>query len=147
MAGGDGGPVYRTANRQPAESVGSGKADYWLNGILQKKLSPRWTARLNSGLLFSGNTLTGAIGISVNQGRVFTGSSSLICRVNRRWLLGGEIAGAFTQQVSLGKAQLQSLFGGKYYFNKILALDFSVTGGKFEGSPRVGGAFGFSLDF
>lgn len=127
--------------------LGSGRTDYWLNAILQKKLSPRFTYRLNAGLLFSGNTLTGAIGIDNVKGRVYTGASSITYQLTPKWLVGAEIAGAFTQQISLGKAQLQTQFGAKYALNKIVGLDFAITGGKYEGSPKLGAAFGFSFDF
>jgi len=38
-------------------------------------------------------------------------------------------------------------FGGKYMLSRSVGLDFAATGGKFEGSPRLGGAFGVSIDF
>jgi hypothetical protein len=135
-------PTGKTENQ-----LGSGLADYWLNAILQKRLNSHLILRLNSGILFSGNTLTGAIGIRTSRGRVFTGSSSVTYQLSERWLIGIEIAGAMTQQFELGKAQLQSLVGWKYVIKKNVGLDFSVTGGKFEGSPRLGGAIGVSLDF
>lgn len=135
-------PTGKTQNQ-----LGSGVADYWLNGIVQKKLSPRVTYRLNSGILFSGNTLTGAIGIRGTRGRVFTGASSVTYQLTPKLVIGGEVAGAFTQQFDLGKAQLQTLFGGKYAITKVVGLDFAITGGKFEGSPRVGAALGISFDF
>jgi len=131
----------------PQNQLGSGIADYWLNGIVQKKLSPRVTYRLNTGLLFSGNTLTGAIGIRNTHGKVFTGSSSVTFQASDRWLIGSEIAGATTRQVDLGKALLQGQFGAKYALTKTVGLDFAVTGGKFEGSPRVGMLIGISVDF
>ena len=134
-----------TGNSQ--NQLGSGLADYWLNGILQKQLTERLTYHLNMGLLFSGNTLTGAVGIEANHGKVFTGASSLTYQASRRWLIGTEIVGALTGQVSLGKAQLQGLMGAKFQINHLVGLDFAVTGGKFEGSPRLGGAFGISMDF
>jgi len=34
--------------------VGSGFADYFLNGILQKSLTKKTTLRLNGGILFAG---------------------------------------------------------------------------------------------
>jgi hypothetical protein len=131
----------------PRNQLGSGIADYWLNGIVQKALTPRITYRLNSGILFSGNTLTGAIGIRSSRGLVFTGASSFTAALSKRWLIGGEIAGALTQQFDLGKGQLQVQVGAKFALRKSMALDFAVTGGKFEGSPRLGGAFGISVDF
>jgi hypothetical protein len=127
--------------------LGSGVADYWFNGIAQKALTSRITYRVNSGVLFSGNTLTGAIGIRSTRGFVFTGASSLTYQLNDKWLIGGEVAGAFTQQFDLGKAQLQTQVGGKYNVRKSFGLDFAATVGKFEGSPRLGGAVGLSFDF
>lgn len=130
-----------------ANQLGSGIADYWLNVIAQKTITDRITLRLNSGALFSGNTLTGVIGVTSTRGAVFTGASSLTYQFNGRWLLGGEVAGALTDQFGLGKAQLQTQIGAKYALRKSLGLDFAITGGRFEGSPRVGGALGISVDF
>lgn len=76
--------------------LGSGIADYWLNGILQKAITKRITIRLNSGTSFSGNTLTGAIGIRTTNGMVLTGSSSVTYQWTPRLLVGLEIAGAAT---------------------------------------------------
>jgi hypothetical protein len=131
----------------PRNQLGSGIADYWLNGIAQKTLTPRITYRLNAGILFSGNTLTGVIGIQSTRGVVFTGASSLTYRVSDRWMFGGEIAGGLTQQFELGKGQLQLQIGVKCALRKNLALDLAVTKGWFEGSPRLGGAVGISIDF
>ncbi len=131
----------------PQNQLGSGIADYWLNGIAQKKLSPRVTYRLNGGLLFSGNTLTGAIGLRTTRGKVFTGSSSVTLQASKRWLIGAEVASAITQQFDLGKAMLQGQFGAKYALTKTVGLDFAITGGRFEGSPRVGMLIGISVDF
>jgi hypothetical protein len=131
----------------PRNQLGSGIADYWLNGIAQKALTPRITYRLNSGILFSGNTLTGAIGVRSTRGLVFTGASSLTVTLSNRWLSGAEVAGALTQQFDLGKGQLQVQAGAKFALRKSIDLDFAVTGGKFEGSPRLGGAFGISVEF
>ena len=117
------------------------------DAIAQKRINDRITLRVNTGILFSGNTLTGVIGVKSTRGAVFTSASSLTYQFNKRWLLGGEIAGALTDQFGLGKAQLQTQFGAKYALRKSLGLDFAVTGGRFEGSPRVGGAFGISVDF
>ena len=56
--------------------LGSGVFDYRLIAIAQKTLSPRIKLRVNQGLLFSGNTLTGVVGLG---GRV---SSTLpACRL------------------------------------------------------------------
>jgi len=131
----------------PRNQLGSGLADYWLNGIVQKTLTTRLTYRLNSGVLFSGNTLTGVIGIRSALGIVFTGSSSLTVMLSNRWLVGGEVCGALTQRFDLGKGQLQVQTGAKFALRRSITLDFAVTRGKFEGSPRFGGAVGISIDF
>jgi len=55
-----------------SDQLGSGLADYYMNGILQKSLSRKTKLRLNGGILFSGNTTTGAIGIKT-RGTVLTG--------------------------------------------------------------------------
>jgi hypothetical protein len=135
-------PTGNTRNQ-----LGSGIADYWLNGIVQKGLSGRTTLRINTGILFSGNTLTGAIGVKSARGAVFTGSSSVTHKLGERWMIGVEIAGALTQQFELGKGQLQVQFGGKFAIRKGVSLDYAMTGGRFEGSPRLGGALGLSVDF
>ncbi len=135
-------PTGDTSNQ-----LGSGLADYWLNGIAQKRITDRLTLHLNSGILFSGNTLTGVVGIRSNRGIVFTGATSLTYRVNDRWLVGGELVGALTNQFELGKGQLQTQIGATYILRKSLGLNFAVTTGRFEGSPRVGGAIGVAVDF
>jgi hypothetical protein len=135
-------PTGKTSNQ-----LGSGIADYWLNGITQKQLNPKLTWRTNSGILFSGNTLTGAIGIRAVRGIVLTGSTSLTYQLTPKWLVGADLAGALTNQVDLGKAQLQGLLGSKYQLTKSLGLDFAITSGRYEGSPRLGGAIGVSVDF
>jgi len=136
-----------TPTGDPENQLGSGLADYWLNGILQKTLSRRFVWRVNGGLLFSGNTLTGAIGIREAHGKVITGASSISYQANSKWLVGTEVAGALTEQFDLGKGQLQMLVGAKYFVAKAVSFDFAVTAGKFEGSPRVGAACGISVDF
>jgi hypothetical protein len=60
-----------------SRQLGSGLADSYLNGILQKALTEKTTIRLNGGILFSGNQTTGAIGIEA-RGTVFTGGGSLV---------------------------------------------------------------------
>ncbi len=64
-----------------------------------------------------------------------------------RPLIRCKIAGAAMQQADLGKAQLQTLGRGKFLLWKAVGLDFAMTQGKYEGSPKFGGALGLSLDF
>jgi hypothetical protein len=81
------------------------------------------------------------------RGRVYTGSSSITRKFSEKLELGTEIAGAFTNNFDLGKSQLQVLVGGKYALRGGMGIDFGVTGGKFEGAPRMGALLGFSIDF
>jgi hypothetical protein len=57
--------------------LGSGLADFYINGIIQKSLTKKTKLRLNGGLLFSGNETTGVIGIK-SRGTVFTAGGSLV---------------------------------------------------------------------
>jgi hypothetical protein len=129
-----------------ARQLGSGVADYTLNGIVQKSLTKRSTWRLNSGVIFSGNTLTGAVGLGT-RGVVFTGGTSLVRKFTPRLDLGAEVTGAFARNAGLGKKQLQAQAGGNYRLRDNLSLDFGVLGGRFAAAPRLGAQLGFSLDF
>jgi hypothetical protein len=129
-----------------SKQLGSGFTDYFLNGILQKSLTRKTTLRLNSGILFAGNTTTGEIGIRA-RGRVFTAGSSLVKQFTRKLDLGAEITGAVTSNFQLSKGQLQGLVGGNYLIRKNLTLDFGIVGGRFAASPRAGIQLGISLDF
>lgn len=151
----------RTGSRLPALSVnvsveipsgstrkqlGSGLADFYVNGIAQKSLTERTTLRLNGGILLSGNSQTGAVGLAA-RGVVGTGGLSLVRRFRRNLELGIEVTGAHTANFNLGKGQLQVLGGGHFFVRERLSLDFAVLGGHYAGTPRVGVQAGFSLDF
>jgi outer membrane putative beta-barrel porin/alpha-amylase len=129
-----------------SQELGSGLADYWLNFIAQKRLSKKTRVNGNSGILFSGNTSTGLVGIQTTRGRVATGGLAILHDVNDRLLLGAEVYGGITSNFDLGKSQLQFLLGGKYGFRKGMTFDFGVLGGKYVGSPRAGVQVGFSWD-
>src|SRR3954447_24112692 len=60
--------------------LGSGVFDYRLIAIAQKMLGSRTTLRVNQGLLFSGNTLTGVVGLG-GQGLVYLAGVSLVRRL------------------------------------------------------------------
>jgi hypothetical protein len=126
--------------------LGSGLADYYMNGIMQKSLTRKTTLRLNGGVLFSGNTTTGVIGIKT-RGTVFTGGASLVKQFTAKLDLGAEVTGALTKNLQLGKGQLQTIVGGNYQFKKKVSFDFGIVGGKYAASPRVGVQLGFSIDF
>jgi hypothetical protein len=126
--------------------LGSGLADFYTNGVLQKSLTKKTTLRLNGGILFSGNTTTGVIGIK-SRGTVVTGGGSLVKQFSPKLDLGIELTGALTKNLQLGKGQLQTMFGGNYLFKRNMTFDFGVVAGRFDASPRAGLQLGLSMDF
>jgi hypothetical protein len=129
-----------------ARQLGSGLADFYMNGILQKSLNERTKLRLNGGILFSGNETTGVIGIK-SRGTVYTAGGSLVRQFAPKLLLGVELTGATTSALQLGKGQLQTLVGGNYMVRDNVSFDFAVLAGKYVASPRVGVQLGVSIDF
>lgn len=129
------------------EQLGSGIEDYWLNAIAQEFLTDKTRLTANFGFLFAGNTSTGVVGIQTTHGHVFTGGLSLLHDFGRKLTLGGELYGGLADTSGLGRDQLQALGGGEYAVNDRLSIAFGVLGGRYEASPRVGGQFGFAVDF
>lgn len=129
-------------NRQ----LGSGLADFYVNGVLQKSVTRKTTIRVNGGLLFSGNETTGAIGVNA-RGLVFTSGASAVKQFTPRLDLGVEINGAFARNVGLGKGRLQFMVGGNYSLNEKITFDFGFVAGRYVGSPRAGVQIGLSVDF
>ena len=128
-----------------AKGLGSGLLDYSLNGVLQKSLTKKTTLRLNSGIIFAGNTSTGLSGIRT-RGRLFTAGGSLVRQFTPKLNLGIELIGAATGNLNLGGGQLQTQFGGNYQLTEKMSLDFGVLAGKFN-NPRAGALVGVSIDF
>jgi hypothetical protein len=128
------------------QQLGSGLADFYMNGILQKSVSKNTKLRVNGGILFSGNETTGVVGIKT-RGTVFTGGGSLIKQFTPKLRLGAELTGALQRNFQLGKGQLQTLAGGNYQFKQNVSFDFGIVGGKYAASPRIGIQLGFSVDF
>jgi hypothetical protein len=126
--------------------LGSGLADFYMNGILQKSVSKSTKLRLNGGILFSGNDTTGVVGIKT-RGTVFTGGGSLVKQFSPKLQLGVELTGALQLDFQLGKGQLKTLFGGNYQFRPNVSFDFGIVGGKYAASPRAGMQLGLSIDF
>jgi hypothetical protein len=93
-------------------SLGSGLIDYYLNSIFQKTLSPKNTLRVNAGLTFAGNTLTGAVGIKT-RGTVFTGGTSFARQFTPKLDLGLEIYAGHTVNAALPREALQKQLGGE----------------------------------
>jgi hypothetical protein len=130
----------------PKKQLGSGLTDYYLNGILQKTLSPRNVLHINGGATFAGNTLTGAIGIKT-RGTIFTGGVSFTRQFTKRLDLGVEVYGGYTANAALGRGALQQQIGGNYMVGRNLSIDFGVVAGQAVGSPHYGVQLGFSKDF
>lgn len=130
----------------PNRQLGSGLADFFANGVIQKSLTKKTTLRLNGGILFSGNETTGVIGIKT-RGTVFTGGGSLVKQFTPKLDFGFEVTGAVTKSFDLGKGQLQTQVGGNYLIRRNMTFDFGVVAGKFAASPRVGVQVGVSMDF
>jgi len=126
--------------------LGSGLADFYMNGILQKSLNKAIKLRMNGGILFSGNAATGVIGIK-SRGTVYTAGGSLVRQFTPKLQLGVELTGAMTSEFQLGKGQLQTLVGGNYLVKDNLSFDFAILGGKYSASPRAGVQLGISVDF
>jgi hypothetical protein len=126
--------------------LGSGLADFFVNGVLQKSLTKETTLRLNGGVLFSGNETTGLLGIKA-RGTVLTAGASLVKKFNSKLQLGVEVTGATSKNLLLSKGQLQGQIGGNYQFRRNASFDFGVIAGKYVASPRVGVQIGLSIDF
>ena len=130
-----------------SQQLGSGLSDYWLNLIAQKALSSKTRITGNLGYLFAGNTSTGALGTQTTRGHVVPGGLSLLHDVRPSLTLGAEVFGAYAENGSLGKSQLQAMVGGQYVIRKGFTLCFGMLGGKYVASPRFGGQIGFTMDF
>src|ERR1044072_9211452 len=128
------------------KELGSGLTDYWLYGIAQKSLTKRTTGRVNGGVLFSGNSSTGLIGIRTERGRVYTGNVSLVRAFSDKLNLGAEMFGAVTSNFILDRGQLTAQVGAQYALTNKVTLTFGVLGGSFTASPRAGVHVGFSYN-
>lgn len=129
------------------QELGSGLTDYWLNFILLKPLSEATRLNANLGVLFAGNTSTGAVGIQTRRGQVYTGGFSLLHDVSPRLTVGSELYGGFSDGVGKAKSQLQVLLGAQYAIRNGLTLCLGVLGGKFGATPQIGGQIGIAIDF
>src|SRR5262249_20295012 len=114
--------------------------------IFEKTLTPKNTLRVNAGVTFAGNTLTGVIGIKT-RGTIFTGGGSFTRQFTPKLDLGLEVYGGYTANSALGRGELQEPIGGNYELRKNLTLDFGLITGQAVGSPRYGVQLGFSKDF
>jgi hypothetical protein len=129
------------------KQLGSGLTDFWLYGIAQKSVTKRTKVRANGGVLFSGNSSTGLIGIRTEKGRVYTGNFSVVRSFTEKLKLGGELFGAVTSNFNLDRGQLTTQLGGDYSVNDKFTFTFGILGGRFSASPRAGFHLGFAYDF
>ena len=129
-----------------ANGLGSGLTDYWLNFAMQKPLSEATRINCNLGLLFAGNTSTGAVGIQTRRGQVYTGGISLLHDVTSRLTVGAELYGGVSDGAGRDKTQLQAMLGGAFRIRDGLALSFGVLGGKYGATPSLGGQVGVAVD-
>jgi len=129
------------------KQLGSGITDFWLYGVMQKSLTDKTKARLNGGVIFSGNNSTGLIGIETERGRVFTGNASLVRDFGDKWKIGAEVFGAVTNNFKLNRGQLTAQVGGSYTVNNKLTLTLGLLGGRCASSPRAGISVGMAYDF
>lgn len=129
------------------KQLGSGVTDYFLNVIVQKSLPGHNTLRLNPGIYFAGNTLTGVVGVKATRGHVYTGAVSLVHDVSAKLDLGAEFVVAESSNTLLSRGQLQTQIGGNYKIREKLSIDFGFIAGFYQASPRVAPIIGFSKDF
>ena len=129
-----------------ANGLGSGLTDYWLNVAMQKPLSEATRINCNLGVLFAGNTSTGAIGIQTRRGQVYTGGISLLHDFNSRLTVGAELYGGVSDGAGRDKTQLQAMLGGEFRIRDGLALSFGVLGGRYGATPSLGGQVGVAVD-
>lgn len=137
---------YEIPTGSVVRQLGSGLADFYVNGVIQKSVTKKTKLRLNGGLLFSGNQTTGVIGIKT-RGLVLTGGGSLVKQFTRKLTFGAELTGAMTRNLDLSKGQLQTLIGGNYSLTDKMTFDFGFVAGRYVASPRVGVQLGMSIDF
>jgi hypothetical protein len=129
------------------QGLGSGLTDYWFNFVAQQPLSPATRCNVNVGVLFAGNTSTGALGIQTHRGQVYTGGLSLLHDVSSSLTLGVEVYGGISDGAGSDRSQLQGLLGAQYAIRNGMSVSAGVLGGRYGATPRIGGQVGISLDF
>jgi hypothetical protein len=122
--------------------LGSGYTDLLFNSVLQKTLAPGTVVHVNIGYQFSGNTLTGAIGIRT-PGRILTGGVSVAHEFSQTLLLGIDLNGAQTRTSQSRDSQVQLTMGGSLAVKKNATFDFALLAGRSD-APRFGILLGMS---
>ncbi len=127
----------------PGNSLGSGFFD-WQNVLIVEQHFLGVTHRLNSGVVFFGNTATGIEGILINT-KVAIYGYSISREINKKLLLGSELTGSAASHVSFADAEMELLTGGMYKLSKNVELDFAYSKGLKRASPTQGIVFGFVI--
>ena len=122
--------------------LGSGFTDVVLNTVTQKTFFEATVVHLNVGYQFSGNTLTGAIGIRT-PGHIVTGGLSITQSISPTLLLGVDVNGAQVRTAHGVNRELQLTVGGSVSLARKTTLDFALLAGRYE-SPRYGVLLGMS---
>ena len=63
-----------------------------------------------------------------------------------RLTLGAEVYGGISDGAGQDKTQLQAMFGAQYAIRDGLTLCAGILGGKYGGTPQIGGQIGIALD-
>lgn len=125
-----------------ATQLGSGYTDVDLNTVAQKTLFDSTLVHLNLGYQFSGNTLTGAIGIRT-PGHIVTGGLSIVQFISPTLLLGVDLNGAEIRTEHKRDRELLLTVGGSLALPPKMTLDFAVLAGRYD-APRIGVLVGMS---
>jgi hypothetical protein len=122
--------------------LGSGRTDVVLNTIAQKTFCGSTIVHFNLGYQFSGNTLTGAIGIPT-PGHIVTAGLSIVHVLSPALLLGIDLNGAEVRTAHNRNREAQLTLGGSWSLWRKATLDFAFLAGKYD-SPRLGFLLGMS---
>jgi outer membrane putative beta-barrel porin/alpha-amylase len=125
------------------KQLGSGFTDYSVNSIVQKSLTETFVIHVNAGIQFSGNTLTGAVGIRT-PGRIYSAGISAAKNLSADLTLGIDLNGAEIHTSSSRDRQLQLTVGGNLGIGTGHSFDFAILAG-WSSAPRIGLLLGVSL--
>jgi hypothetical protein len=124
------------------KQLGSGFTDYSINSIVQKSFTETFVVHVNAGIQFSGNTLTGAIGIRT-PGRIYSAGISAAKDFSQTLRLGIDLNGAELHTANARDRQLQLTVGGNLQIGTGRSFDFAVLTG-WSSAPRFGLVLGIS---
>jgi hypothetical protein len=126
-----------------SKQLGSGFTDYSINSIVQKSFTETFVVHANAGIQFSGNTLTGAVGIRT-PGRIYSAGISAAKDFSQTLRLGVDLNGAELRTSLTRDRQLQLTVGGNLQIGTGHSFDFALLTG-WSSAPRFGLLLGVSL--